>query len=66
MEKITKNVKQTPESVKSPSEVRETQNKLNTAKPVRKIPMGLPFSPKQFKEFYELSLHGPSNRISKP
>ena len=66
MEKITKNDKRTPESEKSPLEVRDTQNKLNTAKPVRKIPMGLPFSPEQFKEFYELSLCGPSDRISKP
>ena len=65
MEKITKSIKQTPESVRSPSEVRETQSKVNTLKFVKKIPMGLPLSPKQFKEFDGLFLHWPSNRISK-
>ena len=66
MENTTENIKQTPESAKSPLEVRETQNKPNTANPERKIPMGVPFSPKQFKEISELSLCGPSNKISKP
>ena len=62
MEKISKNDKQTPESAKFPLEVRERQNKSETLKCVKKIPMGLPLSPKQFKE---LLLHGPSNKASK-
>ena len=65
MEGISKNVKQTPESVKFPLEVRERQNKTNTLKFVKKIPIGLPLSPKQFKEFDGMSLHWPSNRMSK-
>ena len=65
MEGISKNVKQTPESVKSTSEVGEKQNKNNTLKFVKKIPIGLPLSPKQFKEFDGLFLHWPSNRVSK-
>ena len=62
MEKIAKNDKPTPESVKFPLEVRERQNKSETLKCVKKIPMGLPLSPGQFKE---LSLHRPSNKASK-
>ena len=62
MEKISKNEKQTPESVKFPLEVRERQNKSKTLKCVKKIPMGLPLSPKQFKELF---LHGLSNKASK-
>ena len=46
MEGISKNVKQTPESVKFTSEVRERQNKTNTLKFVNKTPIGLPLSPK--------------------
>ena len=65
MEGIFKNDKQTPESVKFPLEVRERQNKTNTLKFVKKIPIGLPLSPKQFKEFDRLFLHWPSNRVSK-
>ena len=65
MEGISKNVKQTPESIKFPLEVREGQNKINTLKFVKKIPIGLHFSPKQFKEFNGLFLHWPSNRVSK-
>ena len=65
MEGIPKNDKQTPESVKSPLEVRERQNKTNTLKFVKKIPIGLPLSPKQFKEFDGLFLHRPSNIVSK-
>ena len=65
MEGIPKNVKQTPESVKSTSEVRKRQNKTDTLKFVKKIPIGLPLSPKQFKEFDGLFLHWPSNRMSK-
>ena len=65
MEGISKNVKQTPESVKFTLEVRERQNKTVTPKFVNKIPMGLPLSPKQFKEFNGLFLHQPNNRVSK-
>ena len=65
MEKTTEKVKQTPESAKPPPEKGETQSKPNTAKPVRKIPMGVPFSPKQFKGIHELSLHGPSDKTTK-
>ena len=57
MEGISKNVKQTPEPVKITSEVREKQNKTNTLKFVNKTPIGLPLSPKQFKEFDGLFLH---------
>ena len=64
MEEISKNIKQTPESIKSTLEVRERQNKTNTLKFVRKIPIGLPLSPKQFKEFDGLFLHWPSNKVS--
>ena len=65
MEGIFKDVKQTPESIKSTLEVRERQNKTNTLKFVKKIPIGLPLSPKQFKEFDGLFLHRPSNKVSK-
>ena len=65
MEGIPKNDKQAPESVKSPLEVRERQNKTNTLKCVKKIPIGLPLSPKQFREFDGLFLHRPSNIVSK-
>ena len=62
MEKISKNDKQTPESVKFPLGVRERQNKSETLKCVKKVPMGLPLSPKQF---IELFLHRSSNKASK-
>ena len=62
MEKISEHDKQTPESTKSPLEVRERQNKSKTLKCVKKVPMGLPLSPKQFKELF---LHRPSNKASK-
>ena len=65
MEGISKNNKQTPESVKFPLEVRERQNKTKTLKFVERIPIGLPLSPKQFKEFDGLFLHRPSNKVSK-
>ena len=65
MEGISKNVKQNPESVKFPLEVREGPNKTNRLKFVKKIPIGLPLSPKQFKEFDGLFVHWPSNRVSK-
>ena len=62
MEKISEHDKQTPESTKSPLEVRERQNKSKTLKCVKKVPMGLPLSSKQFKELF---LHRPSNKASK-
>ena len=65
MEGNSKNVEQTPESVKFPLEVRERQNKTNILKFVKKIPIGLPLSPKQFREFDGLFLHKPSNKVSK-
>ena len=65
MEGIPKNDKQTPESTKSILEVRERQNKIKTLKFVKKIPIGLPLSPKQFKEFEGLFLHRPSNIVSR-
>ena len=65
MEGIPKSYKQTPESRKSILEVRERQNKIKTLKFVKKIPIGLPLSPKQFKEFDGLFLHRPSNIVSK-
>ena len=65
MEGIPKSNKRTPESTKSILEVRERQNKSETLKFVKKIPIGLPLSPKQFKEFDGLFLHRPSNIVSK-
>ena len=62
MEKISKNDKQTPETVKSPLEVRERQNKFKTLEWVKKFPMGLPLSPDQFKELF---LQQSSNKASK-
>ena len=59
---MSKNVKQTPESVKFLLEVRERQNKSETLKRVKKFPMGLPISPKQFKELF---LQQSSNKVSK-
>ena len=64
MERISKNDKQTPESTKFMLEVKERQNKTKTLKFVKKIPIGLPLSPKQFKEFDGLFLHWPSNKVS--
>ena len=65
MEKKAENVKQSPESAKPPLEKGETQSKPKTGKIVRVVPMGVPFSPKQFKEIRELSQRGPSNEASK-
>ena len=59
---MSKNDKQTPESVKFPLEERERQNKSETLKRVKKFPMGLPISPKQFKELF---LQRPTNHVSK-
>ena len=65
MEKKAENVKQFPKSAKPPIEKGETQSKPKTGKIVRVVPMGVPFSPKRFKEILELSQRGPGNRISK-
>ena len=65
MEKKSENVKQTPESAKSPSEKGETQSKPKTGKPVIIVPIGVPFSPKQFKEIHEKYLSGTGNKTSK-
>ena len=65
MEGISKSDKQTPESTKFILEVGERQNKTKTLKFVKKIPIGLPLSPNQFKEFDGLFLHRPSNKVSK-
>ena len=65
MEEIFENVKQTPESVKFPLKVKERQSKTNIPKIVKKLPIGLPLSPKQFKEFDGVFLHQPNNRVSK-
>ena len=65
MEKKAKNIKQSPRSAKPPLEKGETQSKAKTGKIARVVPMGVPFSPKQFKEILELSQRGPGNKISK-
>ena len=65
MEKKAKNVKQSPKSTKPPIEKGETQSKPKTGRIVRVVPMGVPFSPKRFKEIHELSQSGPGNKTSK-
>ena len=65
MEKKPENIKQPSKSVKSPSEEREMQSKPKTGKIVRIVPMGVPFSPKRFKQIHELSQRGPSDETSK-
>ena len=65
MEKKAEDVKQSPKSVKPPLEKGEIQSKPKTGKIVRIVPMGVPFSPKQFKEIHELSQRGSSNEASK-
>ena len=65
MEKKAENVKQTPESAKPPLEKREIQSKPKTGKPVIIVPIGVPFSPKQFKEIHEMYLSGTGNKTSK-
>ena len=65
MEKKAENNKQFPKSVKPPLERGEIQSKPKTGKIVRIVPMGVPFSPKWFKEIHELSQGGPSNKTSK-
>ena len=59
---MSKNDKQTLEFVKFPLEERERQNESETLKCVKKFPMGLPLSPKQFRELF---LQGTSNKASK-
>ena len=65
MEKKVENAKQSPKSARPPIEKGETQSKPKTGKIIRVVPMGIPFSPKRFKEIHELSQRSPSNRISK-
>ena len=59
---MPKNDRQTLESVKFSLEVGERQNKFEIIKGVRKIPMGLSISPKQFRE---LCLQKPSIKALK-
>ena len=59
---MPKNDRQTLESMKFSLEVREMQNKFEIIKGVKKIPMGLLISPKQFKELF---LQKSSNKASK-
>ena len=49
---MPKNDRQTLESIKFSLEVRERQDKFAIIKGVRKIPMGLSISPKQFRELF--------------
>ena len=65
MEKKVENAEQSPKSARPPIEKGETQSKPKTGKIIRVVPMGIPFSPKRFKEIHELSQRSPSNRISK-
>ena len=65
MEKKTENVKQFPKSTKPPLEKEGIKSKSKAGKIVRIVPMGVPFSPKRFKEIYELSQRGPGNKLSK-
>ena len=65
MEEEAENIKQSPKSAKPLIEKGGTQSKPKTGKIVRIVPMGVPFSTKQFKEIHELSQKGPSNKISK-
>ena len=55
---MSRNDKQTLESVKFPLEEKERQIKSETLKHVKKFPVGLPISPKQFRELF---LQGSSN-----
>ena len=65
MEKKVENAEQSPKSARPPIENGETQSKPKTGKIIRVVPMGIPFSPKRFKEIHELSQRSPSNKISK-
>ena len=59
---MPKNDRRTLETIKFSLEVRERQNKIEIIKGVRKIPMGLSISPKQFRELF---LQKPSNKALK-
>ena len=59
---MSKKDKQTLEFAKFSLEVRERQTKSETIKCVKKMPMGLPTSPKQFRELF---LQKPSNKVLK-
>ena len=59
---MPKNDKQTLETIKFSLEVDERQIKFEIVKGVRKIPMGLPIPPKQFKEIF---LQKSSNKVLK-
>ena len=65
MEKKVENAEQSPKSARPPIEKGKTQSKPKTGKIIRVVPMGIPFSPKRFKEIHELLQRSPSNRISK-
>ena len=65
MEKKVENAEQFPKSTRPPTEKGETQSRPKTGKIIRVVPMGIPFSPKRFKEIHELSQRSPSNKISK-
>ena len=65
MEKKPENVKQSSKSTKPPLEKGETQSKPKTGKIVRIVPMGVPFSPKQFEWIHELSQRGSSSKTFK-
>ena len=62
MGEMPKNDRQTLGSINFSLEVRERQNKFEIIKGVRRIPMGLPISPKQFKELFRQKF---KNRASK-
>ena len=49
---MPKNDRQTLESMKFSLEVRDRQNKFEIIKGVRRVPMGLSISPKQFRELF--------------
>ena len=55
MEKEPQNIKQSSKSAKPSPEERKIQGKPKTGKIVRVLPMGVPFSPKRFKQIQELS-----------
>ena len=49
---MPKNDRPILESIKFSLEVRERQNKFEITKDVRRVPMGLSISPKQFRELF--------------
>ena len=55
MEKEPQKIKQSSKPVKPSPEERKIQGKPKTGKIVRIFPMGVPFSPKWFKQIQELS-----------